>query len=172
MPDEIDCIPIEPLIPDTFAPFGDVLEESAAKEVMSINKGTTSRFHAVSTLSHKGGKLGVSLFRTTTRKRPIQIDMLECHPLGSQSFIPVTASPWLVVVALGNEETPYESGVRCFMASAAQGVTYHPGTWHHPLLVLDEEQDFWVIDRLSSDSEPEGANLKEHLFATPKFIEI
>jgi ureidoglycolate lyase len=28
-----------------------------------------------------------------------------------------------------------------------EGVNYAPGVWHHPLLALEKESDFLVIDR-------------------------
>ena len=37
--------------------------------------------------------------------------------------------------------------LRAFLATAQQGVNYHPGTWHHPVLALNRESDFLVIDR-------------------------
>jgi ureidoglycolate lyase len=46
-----------------------------------------------------------------------------------------------------------------FLASGAQGVSYHRGTWHHPLVALGERSDFLVVDRGGS-----GDNLVEFMF--------
>jgi ureidoglycolate lyase len=40
-----------------------------------------------------------------------------------------------------------------------QGVNYARGVWHFPLLVLDEEQDFIIIDRGG-----DGNNCEENYF--------
>lgn len=85
--------------------------------------------------------------------------MLERHPLGSQTFIPLTGPDWLVVVSEGTT-TPMLETLRCFRARADQGVNYRRGAWHHPLLVLAPEQDFMVIDRGGP-----GKNLEEFRFA-------
>ena len=37
--------------------------------------------------------------------------------------------------------------LRCFAAGPGQGVNYAAGTWHHPLLALQAECDFLVVDR-------------------------
>ena len=39
-------------------------------------------------------------------------------------------------------DVPDLSTLRAFVATAREGVAYHPGTWHHPLLALDHETDF------------------------------
>ena len=37
--------------------------------------------------------------------------------------------------------------MRAFRATGGQGVNYARGVWHHPVLALDRETDFLVIDR-------------------------
>ena len=105
-----------------------------------------------------GGRPIISMFRASRRPNPIEIHLLERHPLGSQAFIPLSRHDWLVVVAHCNEfgDAPDFSTLVCFQASGGQGVSYDRGTWHHPLLILQEVQDFLVIDR-----QGEGHNLDE-----------
>ncbi len=71
--------------------------------------------------------------------------MFERHPLGSQSFVPLSGRPYLVAVAPAGEFVP--EAVRVFRAEGHQGVHYRKGIWHHFLLVLDEDSDFLVVDR-------------------------
>ncbi len=135
---------VEPLTRAAFAPFGDVIEPEAAQAVFAINHGTTQRFHdlaLIDTLS-AGGRPIVSLCRAQPRELPFVINLLECHPLGSQAFIPLSDHPFLVVVAL-NPDTP----PRAFLARGGQGVNYRRGAWHHPLIALDALSDFLIIDR-------------------------
>ena len=150
---------VHPLTKSGFAPFGTVIETDDAKQI-SINQGTTTRFDALAKIdvAHEGGKPIISLFRGTRRASPIAISMLERHPLGSQAFMPLSAHDWLVVVAPGNvdDSAPDFDRLVCFRATGRQGVSYDRGTWHHPLLVLEQSQDFLVMDR-SGD----GHNLDE-----------
>ncbi|VVG74326.1 ureidoglycolate hydrolase [Pandoraea apista] len=71
--------------------------------------------------------------------------MLERHPLGSQAFIPLKTTPYLVVVAPAGELDV--SQMRAFVSEGWQGVNYARGVWHHPLLALHEVSDFVVVDR-------------------------
>lgn len=155
----IPCLEIQALTKAAFAPFGKVIETDGAKQV-SINQGTTMRFDAMSDVDVEkaGGRPIISLFRGNRRPDPIEIHLLERHPLGSQAFMPLSQHDWLVVVAHGNVavDGPDFSSLACFRASGIQGVSYDRGTWHHPLLTLQGVQDFLVIDR-----QGDGNNLDE-----------
>jgi len=144
---------IEPLTLAAFAPFGDVIATSSAAHALLINEGTAQRFHAlgrVDCASGNGHPL-ISMVRAQPRPMPFQIRMLERHPLGSQAFIPLSKTPYLIVVASSPSDRP-----RAFLASTGEGVNFHRGTWHHPLLALDAVSDFLVIDRAG-----EGENCEE-----------
>jgi ureidoglycolate lyase len=111
-----------------------------------INDATTTRFHALATADPgPEGEAILSIFRATQWPRPVAIRMLERHPLGTQAFFPLSPEDWLVVVAAG--ERPGADDLRLFRAGGDQGVQYGRGIWHHPLLVLAEQQDFLVVDR-------------------------
>ena len=56
------------------------------------------------------------------------------------------AYKWLLVVAPPGD-APDLSQLRAFRAEGYQGVNYHAGVWHHPLLVLKPDHDFLVVDR-------------------------
>lgn len=150
---------IQTLSKVAFAPYGTVIETDGASQII-INQGTTTRFDALAKIdvAHEGGTPIISLFRGTRRTSPIEICMLERHPLGSQAFMPLSDHDWLVVVASGNIDdiAPDFDSLVCFRARGGQGVSYDRGTWHHPLLVLEKTQDFLVMDR-SGD----GHNLDE-----------
>ena len=134
---------IETLTKEAFAPYGDVLEREGAM-VRSINEGTTDRFHALTSVEVGVGRSIVSIFAGRRRTSPLEIKMLERHPLGSQCFFPLQPFDWLIVV--GGLVDP-ASTMRCFRATGAQGVNYAAGVWHHPLLILQPTQDFLVVDR-------------------------
>ena len=67
--------------------------------------------------------------------------------MGSQTFLPIHNIDWTVVVASDKDGSPDISSIKCFIVKGTQGISYKPYTWHFPLLV-DREQDFWVIDSL------------------------
>ncbi len=72
--------------------------------------------------------------------------MVERHPLASQAFYPLRDADWFIVVAPAGE-APDVGTLRAFHATGRQGVNYHRGVWHHPLLVLEPDHDFLVVDR-------------------------
>ena len=155
---------VRPLTKSAFAPFGDLIEADPAA-MRLINGGTTERFHA---LGHaealgEGAEVIINLFRGQPRMLPYTVDMMERHPLGSQSFHPLQNRPWLVVVA---EDEAGRPGVpQVFLAHGDQGINYRANTWHHPLMALEETSDFLVIDR----SGP-GNNLEEYFYSTSFII--
>jgi ureidoglycolate lyase len=147
----------EPLTHAAFAPFGTVLQREDV-EAYPINEGTTTRYNALCHVDPgPEGEVIVSIFAGTRRPSPIQIRMLERHPLGDQVFWPLSDADWLVVVAPG--EAPSAADCRCFRARGDQGVRYAANVWHHPLLTLEPAQDFLVLDRRGP-----GENLQETFF--------
>lgn len=148
-----------PLSAEAFAPFGDVIETKGA-EILSINEGTTQRFHDLAAVeTGDGGHTLISIFRGQPRAQPIAIKMMENHPLGSQAFVPMTPASYLVVVAPAGP-APGTDDLAAFSAAGDQGVNYRAGVWHHPLLVLKADHDFVVIDRGGA-----GNNLEEYRFS-------
>ncbi len=148
---------VERLNQMAFSDFGDVITPDV-NTALGINNGTCTRFHDLAQIdcSGEGGRTGLSLFRAQPRILPLQIAMLERHPLGTQAFIPRSTTPYLVVVAESVESKP-----RAFLATQGQGVNFRRGTWHHPLLALDVESEFVVIDRIGP-----GCNCDEVALAT------
>jgi ureidoglycolate lyase len=137
---------VERLTRAAFAPFGDVIELAGARH-FAINGGTTERYHDLARVdvTEQGGRPLINLFRAQPRGLPVDITMLERHPLGSQAFIPLRAEYYLVVVAPAGEFDPLQ--MRAFWTDSWQGVSYAKGVWHHPLLALNRESDFLVVDR-------------------------
>jgi ureidoglycolate lyase len=102
--------------------------------------------------SEQNGKPIISLFRGQAFAMLFKLRVMERHPLGSQSFIPVTKdlnNKYLVVVAPATCQTEAEitQHLRAFIVQGFTGVTYAKGVWHHPLISLDQMQDFIVVDR-------------------------
>lgn len=145
----------EPLTAAAFAPFGDVIELAGARQ-MPINAGTTIRFHDLAQVDvlAEGGRTLINLFRAQPRDEPVRLSLMERHPLGSQAFLPLADTPYLVVVAEDDHGRP--GALRAFVSSGWQGVNYARNVWHHPLLALGAVRDFIVVDRGGA-----GVNLEE-----------
>lgn len=160
---------IETLTADAFADFGQVIDTEVCTNQFAINGGTTQRFHDLAEVETIGeARGGISIFRGDARQFPMKIEMLERHPKGSQAFVPLQQRPYLVIVAPAlNDEEPDLSRLRLFYATGAQGVNYFTGTWHHPLLALEEVSDFLVVDRIG-----EGHNCDEFHFPEESDIQI
>ncbi|MGE7367946.1 ureidoglycolate lyase [Neorhizobium sp. NPDC001467] len=160
-----ETLPIHPLTRDAFAPFGDVIEADPARRRL-INNGTTERFHALAeaVMLGRADRLIFNIFRGQARTFPHVIDMMERHPFGSQSFVPLSGRPFLVAVSKDEDGVP--SRPQIFLAQAHQGVNYFANCWHHPLMALGQTSDFLVVDR----DNPQD-NLVEFFFETPYMIE-
>ena len=144
-----------PLAPEAFAPYGIVIEAGAGARRV-INGGKCLRWHGQAA-PDTDGPATLSVFEAEPRALPYELTLIERHPLGSQAFLPLTAHPFLVIVADGPEAEP-----RAFLTAPHQGIQLARGTWHGVLTPLHAPGLFAVLDR------EEGAgNLEEHLYDTP-----
>ena len=91
---------IEPLTRQGFAPYGDVVE-SEGRDSMPMNAGMAERFHAVAEVDAIGENARgvISVIEAKLFEMPKSVTFVERHELGSQAFIPLDESPFLVVVA-------------------------------------------------------------------------
>ncbi|MCS5558471.1 MAG: ureidoglycolate lyase [Oceanospirillaceae bacterium] len=158
---------IEALTAQAFAGFGDVIEAHAG-DGFGINQGFTWRHHKLATVStdQANDDAIISIFSSKNRPMPIAINMMERHPLGSQAFMPLSDTPFLVVVAKAGPE-PQLADLKAFVTNGKQGVNYGTGVWHHPLLILAPQQDFLVVDRAG-----EGNNLNEVMFSEDQCAQL
>ena len=147
----------EPLTPEAFAPFGDVLDTAGGPDRM-INAGMCGRHHDRARLDFgPDGRAGISVFDAIPRSFPYLLDLIERHPDGSQAFLPMTQNPFLVIVSTGPEARP-----RAFVTAPGQGINFHRSTWHGVLTPLHSPGLFAVVDRIGPT-----ANLEEHHFDRP-----
>lgn len=164
---QLTIVKPQALSASSFADFGDVIEVQENAPFISINQGFTERYHDLAKVDveQQNGRTLINIFRSTPLPLPIQITLMERHPLSSQAFVPLGNNPYLVVVAKAGEFN--EAAIQVFLAQANQGVNYHAGTWHHFCLALHEISDFLVIDRGG-----EGDNCDEVLLENPFSIQI
>lgn len=137
---------LQPLSASAFAPHGEVLE-LAEGATRAINAGTSQRLDLPSRLdlTRDGGRPVLASFRAQAQELAGPWRMLERHRFGSQTFVPLRAGRWVVLVA-GGGDAPDLARCAAFAAGPHQGITLHPGTWHHPLIALDAGL-FLVLER-------------------------
>ena len=147
-----------------FAEYGDLISTQDINP-MNINAGYEKRFDNLADLntSKDGGQSIVSIFSALKRTFPMQIDMMEKHPLGSQAFIPMKETIFLCFVAPPGE-SPDISKIQSFIVPPKNGINYKPGIWHFPL-ISTEDTNFLVIDRKGK-----GENLVIHKFEKEKIF--
>ena len=80
-----------------FQKFGDLISVKKKKSI-NINDGYAKRFDNLCRIntSSKKGKTIMSIFSAKKRKFPMNIKMMEKHPLGSQAFVPMNGTTFLV----------------------------------------------------------------------------
>jgi len=147
----------QPLTAERFAPYGDVIE-SVVDRTAAMNAARFERFDDLCGIEMSdNGRVAVSIARCRAATAlPYRIDMVERHPLGSQAFVPLTPCCMIVVVA-PPEESVEAADLRAFVTNGRQGINYHRGTWHMPLIAFDAGQEFLIIDRAA-----DSPNCDEH----------
>lgn len=156
-----------PLTAATFAPFGDVIECAGTNAADDMNDARFARYDRLARIDHDASAAGVVSIAQclVPSSLPYEITLLERHPHGSQAFIPLAQFSFVVVVAPpGNP--PTAADLRAFISDGEQGINYHRGTWHMPLLGFAAGQRFLVVD--ADESRP---NCDELTLDTPVWLE-
>ena len=145
---------------ENFLKFGDVISTKNI-EPININNGYAKRFDDIANLntSKDNVETTISIFAALKRDFPMKIDMMEKHPLGSQAFIPMKETTFLVLVAPEGEK-PDIKKIESFIVPPGIGVNYNPGTWHFPL-ISTEDMNFLVVDRKGSGNNLVIQNLEK-----------
>ncbi len=151
----------EPLTAAAFAPFGQVIELEGAHHY-PINSGMTERYHDLARVELGGvhPRPLISIFRGQPYALPLDLRLVERHPLGSQAFYPLFDAPWLIIVAEDDSGIP--TRLRAFRPAPGQGVNIAMNTWHGVLTPLERPSDYLVVDRGG-----DGNNLEEFHFTAP-----
>ncbi|MGL4490407.1 MAG: ureidoglycolate lyase [Rhizobiaceae bacterium] len=157
-------IKAQPLTAEAFAPFGQVLQKEGAHDYL-INSGNCTRYHDLANVETTGdaARTLISIFTAKPFAYPLELTMVERHPLGSQAFYPLSGHPWLVIVCPDEGGKP--GAPIAFEARANQGVNIGRNVWHAVLTPLVGVSDFLVVDRGG-----EGVNLEEYIFERPLIV--
>ena len=139
----------KPINKENFSKFGDMISTNNIKPI-NINNGYAKRFDGIANLntSKDNGETTISIFSALKREFPMKVDMMEKHPLGSQAFIPMKETTFLILVAPQGDK-PDLKKIESFIIPPGIGVNYNPGIWHFPL-ISTEDMNFLVVDRKGS----------------------
>ena len=69
---------------------------------------------------------------------------------------------WVSVVVAPAGEAVDAADLCAFVTNGTQGVNYHKGVWHMPMIALEDGQEFLIVDRGT-----DGENCEEHYFSDP-----
>ena len=154
-------LPIKPLTWEGFAPFGDVIEMEGHQS-SPMNYGMAERYHALAEVETLGddARAIISLVKSTQYALPHTVDIMERHPLGSQAFIPLDATPFIVIVA-PPDDALNPTAIQAFRSNGKQGINYHRGVWHCPLLTPFAEMNFIMVERAGSGNNCDEVELGE-----------
>ena len=135
-----------PLTQAAFARFGTVIEVGG--ESAAVNQGRGRRFDLALDLAvadPRAARLVSAIYSIAASSLPFTLGVIERHPLSPQLFYPNRAGRFLVCVfdAQADGEPDFDAA-HAFVGSAAQGIVYHPGVWHGPLVALDTPADFMM----------------------------
>lgn len=182
----------EPLTRAGFAAYGSVVDPDfeVRDRKANANAGTAIKVSDVTEIHRMESSTQVvpncNLFRCFTpsllrvefpvdRELTYEVQVLEKHPLSSQTFIPMGRNPqefaFLVVVAEPQDaQSPDWSTVRAFLCRGNQAITYGAGVWHAPMVAIGDVEftDFcvWIYEE-RQPSKPEldciEVNCEQHL---------
>ena len=149
-----------PITKENFVKYGDMISTKDIKP-LEINNGYAKRYDGIADLntSSDKGETTISIFSALKRNFPMKIDMMEKHPLGSQAFIPMKETTFLVFVA-PNGDKPDLDKLESFIIPKGIGINYNPGIWHFPL-ISTEDMNFLVVDRKGSGNNLIIENLED-----------
>ncbi len=157
-----------PLTAERFAPYGDVIQTVGTSD-KTMNDARFDRFDDLAKVdieSSDGGHVSISIVKSKTPTTlPHQFDLVERHPMGSQAFIPLSVFVFAVVVAPAGESVDAKD-LRAFVSNGSQGINYHRGVWHMPLIATIEGSRFLVVDRA-----PGEGNVEEVILDQPVILQ-
>lgn len=161
-----------PLTGERYRPFGAVVAAFGGTKPKKANMGTARRWDFLAPLENKRSraKANLSVFRCAPFKgKAFSVKLLERHEHSTQVFLPLPgAARFLIIVAKGGKKPDLKT-VQAFIMKGAQGLTYKPGTWHHPMVALDRASDLaCIVHEDGTQRDCEVAPLSSPLFISLK----
>ena len=160
---------LEPLTPEGFAAFGQVIEAGAGPG-RPVNLGTAMRFDRLGLLENArpAARPNLAVFRLAPQGLPFPLTLFERHPHSSQAFVPMRGARWLLCVAPEDAAgRPDAARARAFVGGPGRGVNLRRGAWHHPLIALDEPAELAML----AWEDGSGGDCVEHRLADPVLVQ-
>ena len=148
---------------ESFAPYGDVIEAGPGQTTM-MNDERFERYDDLCRVeTDAGGRVAVGIASCVEATvLPHEFDHVERHPLGSQAFVPLGFCRFVLAVAPPGEIFA-AADMRAFVTNGQQGINYHRGTWHMPLIAPEQGQRFLIVDRAGDSPNCEECRLDQPL---------
>ena len=156
---------IQKITKENFSKYGDLIT-IRNKTSENINNNTTQSFFDLANIEILGDNTNSRLNIFSAKKRifPLDIDMLEMHPLSSQVFLPMSKADFIVLVTPVNIK-PDLNKIECFKVSNGDGINFKTSIWHFPLISIQDAK-FITIDKKDAQK-----NIEIYKFAkNEKFI--
>jgi allantoicase len=124
---------------NNIAPVINFRQSNIQSQTSNSDNSTSNKTHIIAK-----AEPNLSLYKCSPAKSlPFILRLMERHPYSSQMFVPLNngkVKGYLVVVCLSNDkgDRPDLSTLNAFVVSSNQGISYHPGIWHHPMIALEE----------------------------------
>lgn len=137
---------IKPLETASFSKYGHVI--GAPAEPADIDK--VQRWANVSIPDFQGGKPVFDILYSNLR--PLAVAKLERHRNSTQTFIPLSQNPFLMVVgeaeiARNETEGLEHARLEAFISNGRQGITLSAGVWHCSPLPIGGSINFIILHR-------------------------
>ncbi len=136
----------QPLLPEAFRPFGDVIA-FPPHGGLPVNQGRGLRHNIPVPWSMRATDApALALYGIRASVLPLAVTVFECHPRSFQIFLPMLCQRYAVIVAPSTASgLPDRAQAIAFIGAAGQGVLYHAGVWHHPIVALDSDAQFAML---------------------------
>ncbi|KAF8539530.1 ureidoglycolate hydrolase, partial [Trichophaea hybrida] len=151
--------------PTAFSRFGTIIQtpSSPSSTSISANQGTATKHPRISPVlsqyppTSPSASTNLHIFSCLPRQLSpggiFTCNILERHLYTTQTFIPLGLSPdpsggvyYVVIVApTGEDGMPVVKDLVALRCTGDQAVTYNPGTWHAPMVVVGGRVDFVVL---------------------------
>ena len=146
-------IPVEPLSPESFASFGEVIDE------LPDSAHADDGFKAMRPIDFTiDGAVDLQVIRYDAK--PMEFHLMERHLHVTETRVPLTPEPVVLVVAQSTPPDdraalPSLESFRAFLLNGRQGVLLGTGTWHalDCFPVRSRHADFAFISEVATEKE-------------------
>lgn len=138
-------IPLSPLTPESFAPFGSILSPEGRTRLPVNTYGDALSLYREGFETDQP----IEWFIVQGKPRPMEALFLERHRQITQAFVPLGGQGFVMLVAPPDAEAEADGIIataqtRAFHVPGTVGVQLHRGTWHENPFPLSTDQVFLV----------------------------